>query len=1105
MAAGNPTNLDPEQYKKALKSIDKIYATQKELEESTKKMSNAWEGISKSVFGISGAEFFEKVTKSTDDIAKQAKAYNEANTQLQQMGDTLNNSFKEVSQKAKELNINADIMAKREKITNAIREKSTIKYVDDQKELKELQDEIFKKLELREKLDKKELERAGIKGKRLSEFLDLTKEIGTEMHKGIPKLEGFEELNALGNDWKIKRYIAAIQENKIDELLQSEGEQAALLLSTMESLSVEQKEQVMQYSKGTKNVKALSDEMLKTEKTQFNLAKGAKAWGATIATAVLQKLIEFDSTLHTAQKETGIMFTQNNAAMTDLTIKSARFGMSIKDTTALMGTMSDTLNTTNFDLLAGAAENLAEIQLSTGMSAESLGTMSAEMMRMGESSADVKENIIEVNKTAKLFGVNSKKALESISENFVRFRTMGFQGGVESLKKMTAQALRLGQNIDEIFDMSSKARSIEGAMEMSADLMLAGGSFSNINPMDLLSAARKGPQELQKILGQMGKDIGKFDKDTGKMTFDPVDTDRLQIVAKATGVSLESMQNQMTKMAQDNQKIKFMPDIKFDGMVDEKGNPIDPDAIKAQLNDSIDIKGNVLKDSFLGKAGIDNLSKLSQDDLKRIIQEKAKQDANLEEQAKQNQSLTDSFTALKDAFLNIFTYLQPIMDGLTWVLQGISSIISKFPVSALIVALTLFALAAGPKLIASLGNMTRSISGMWSGDKTFLGNMKGGMAKIGGSIKEKFAGAAEKGVGAGEDDLEDSISKTSEAGGKIKSTPGKSGLETLAQGLRAMGDIKVLFGVGVTALAGPALLLLLPGIPTLLAMALIGTMDKLIVKGFEAINKGFGAIGQNMKNIVMGSIALGLVSIAFIGFAFGMSLLQGISWETLGMAALGMLMLVGTLALVGVMMMGPMFAALLWGAVALILVSASLALAAVGLLIFGEAMSILSTVKWDSFSNMGAALLGLVGPLMAFSIAGMMFANPFTMIGMLSMIGVLGMIAMVLMPLAQSLDMGSRGLDGMASGVMKLSDSLQKLDFEKLDKLKEFSSEMADAASGSAIVDAMDKLATAMGAVGGKGGGGTSGGGTKTLVVQLKMPNGRVLEQSILDDIDKVS
>ena len=490
--------------------------------------------------------------------------------------------------------------------------------VDDQKELKELQDEIFKKLELREKLDKKELERAGIKGKRLSEFLDLTKEIGTEIHKGIPKLEGFEELNALGNDWKIKRYIAAIQENKIDELLQSEGEQAALLLGTMESLSDEQKEQVMQYSKGAKSVKALNDEMLKTEKTQFNLAKGVKKWGDNFITSVLKKMVEFDNEIHSAQKETGIMFTQNSQAMSELTVKTARFGMSIKDTTALMGTMSDTLNTTNFDLLAGAAQNLMQIQLSTGMSSESLGTMSAEMMRMGESSADVKENIIGANKTAKLFGVNSKKTLESISKNFVKFRSMGFQGGIESLQKMAAMSLRLGQNIDELFNVADKTRTIEGAIELASSLQLAGGTFSNSNPMEFLAAARKGPQEVQKLLTKMGSDIGRFSKSaSGEMeyVFDAVDKDRLQIVADATGETLEGIQNRITKLAQDSEKMKFMPDLKFNGITDEKGKPIDPDAIKASLSDSLNIDGTIMKDSFLGKAGIEDLSKLSDREL----------------------------------------------------------------------------------------------------------------------------------------------------------------------------------------------------------------------------------------------------------------------------------------------------------------------------------------------------------------------------------------------------------------------------------------------------------------------------------------------------------
>jgi hypothetical protein len=135
-----------------------------------------------------------------------------------------------------------------------------------------------------------------------------------------------------------------------------------------------------------------------------------------------------------------------------------------------------------------------------------------------------------------------------------------------------------------------------------------------------------------------------------------------------------------------------------------------------------------------------------------------------------------------------------------------------------------------------------------------------------------------------------------------------------------------------------------------------------------------------------------------------------------------------------------------------------------------------------------------------------MFINPITMIGMMLMIGTLMAISLVLVPLSLALEMGGKGLNTMAAGVMKLSDSLQKLDFEKLDKLKDFSSEMADAASGGAVAEAMGKLAEAMGKVGiNNSGTGTSGGGTKNIVVQLKMPNGRVIEQMVVEDIDKVS
>lgn len=128
------------------------------------------------------------------------------------------------------------------------------------------------------------------------------------------------------------------------------------------------------------------------------------------------------------------------------------------------------------------------------------------------------------------------------------------------------------------------------------------------------------------------------------------------------------------------------------------------------------------------------------------------------------------------------------------------------------------------------------------------------------------------------------------------------------------------------------------------------------------------------------------------------------------------------------------------------------------------------------------------------------------LLGMMLMVGTLTAISIVLIPLAEALEMGGNGLNTMASGVLKLTESLGKLDFEKLEQLKEFSQSMALASLAGGAMSAMVSVVEAIGKIGsgGKGEGG-SGGGTKTVVIQLKMPNGRVIEEHIVKDIDKAS
>ena len=1089
--AGKETNLNSKSYDDALKKVKELYSNHEKLNKKLEEMKSTWGSISSTILGISGSDWYEKVTKSTEDIAKQSKAYTEASDQLKNMGIALNNSVESMSKlsnSAKKVSITINKSQIETNLFNKLSKDFDGKQLKNKQEIEDISKKMMQMALEKKRLTAKDLEAMGVEKGMASSLLETHKNITEQLNKKTILPKQLKFLNVLGSEHLKQKYAQYIAENNIAGLIEEEGMQAALILSTSGEINDELKAGMVLHANSTKKVKEMAAAMREAEKTQFSLIKGLKSWGANLTTSVLKKITEFDNEIHDAQKNMGIMFTQNSAAMTDLTIKTARFGMSIKDTAILMGVMSDTLNNTNFGLLAGAAEDLMMIQLATGMSAESLGTMAGEMMRMGSSSAEVKENIIEINSTAKMFGVNSKKALENISKNFVKFRTMGFQGGIDSLKKMTVLALRLGQNIDEIFDMAKKARNIEGAMEMAAELQLAGGSFANINPMDLLSAARKGPQELQKILGKMGSDIGKFDEKTGKMTFDPVDVDRLQIVANATGETIEGIQNRLMKMKQDNAKMNLMPDLKFDGLKDAAGNPIDPEGIKNLLSDSVDMSGKVLEGSLLDKEGIKDLSKLSQGELDKIMKKKAADDANLEEQAKQNQSLQASFEALKGAFLNIFTKLQPIVEWLTKVLQGISSIFSNSIVKwgVLAVALTVFAYRAVPSLVASLGSM-------WTGGRSMIAGIGKAFTAPLSSMKALFAkGMAKKAA-------ESSMPKIPAAGGGAGLG---GGLRSLGFGLKGMAGTKVTQGILNLGL----LIVIMGGSIGMLAMILQGTDPVLLLAlGAVIIELAVAmwimskvASGIDIKNVLKMALVMFLVGLAIIPFAIAAKLMTDTDWGSV-LIAIGIIFLVilGLMAL-GFLFMNPMLlGALILGVTILVGIAVSLLLIGVAFMALAAGLNSLAKVDWTTFSGIGPALLSLVWPLMAFSLAGLMFSNPITLMGMLMMIGTLAAISIVLAPLAAALDMGSKGLDGMAQGVLKLSDSLAKLDFEKLEKLKEFSENMVDAASGGSVAEAMGKLAEAMGNVGG----GKSGGGeeNKTIIVQLMLPNGGVLQQVIAD------
>jgi hypothetical protein len=689
-------------------------------------------------------------------------------------------------------------------------------------------------------------------------------------------------------------------------------------------------------------------------------------------------------------------------------------------------------------------------------------------------------------------------------------------------------------NVDEIFDVASKARSIEGAMDMASQLQLAGGSFAAINPMDLLSAARKGPEELQKILTTMGDDIGSFAED-GTFSFDAIDVDRLQIVADATGQSMDSIQKMIQKNAEDNKKMDFLPDMQLEEVMGPDGKPLDQDMMNNMLLDSVDVNGKALEGGMLDEMGIASLEDLTADQAQQLIQKKMDDTKTLEEQAKANQSFQESIEAFKNTIMNMFTLFQPVLDVLTSFIQGIMGM--PGPLKYVAAALLAF-VAAAPMLGKSLDGF----KAMASGGKSLMG-------KLGiGKGKEMAQSAAPEVPGAG------ASATDSAPQGK-----GETGLERLAKGLKAMGTDfgTVMKGVLATALAGPALLMLLPGMPTLLLMAGVGALGKLIEQGFSSLGAGISMLGK-AKGIMKGALMMVLIGASLIPFAFALGLFTEVNWGAVGMAVLmllgtvvtliglgmllstpaGLFLLIGALGLVAVgialmafgaslmvfagaatAMQGMEFGwlgdlgwnlllaapGLLLGGLALMLAAPALMLGSLGLMGIAVAATTVSAVDWTAFAKMGDALLGVVPGLIGFGFAGLMFLNPILLLGMLMMIGTLSGLAAVMAPLGELLPAAADGLDRMAEGLERLMSATSSLDLEKLEMLRNLSWSMAIGAIGGGLMgDSINKIAEALTKLSKAGEGGSGKGGTQKIQIDLKL-NGRDLQSIIVDDTSIVT
>lgn len=1092
-------------YKKALKQIEDMINKQKALKKSTDSLKDAWSSVSSEIFKIDGAEFFKEVKKSPAEVEKIAKEVAGLQGQFNILGDSVGkalNADKAAAQLKKSitgafqnlrsesagfdnsLRTQLELIKSQggEMFKNIKSEKDLVNLLKDKNKLSQDQKDFLDKktdfLKLEEDYNKKG-----------EKYQKATEEIWKKHLGNIESLAGFdkEALESITEKLAMGKEFAEIAKEGSDSelvILGVLGKQNKEIAAQIEGMR-DAAEQAEKLAKS-------ADETVRRFQPLKGLMEGVRK---QIMGGIVGSIKNFDDVLHDVQKNTGIIMDDlgNASAFGDLTIKAAQFGVSVEQAGEMMTNLSKELNTTNFGVLAKASEDFLAIEGATGAASSDITTIAGEMMRMGASSEQVKETFQDTTNIAKQFGVSSKKVFDSMAKNITRFKNMGFQGGEKSLARLAAKAEQMRMSIDSAFDMSEKARSIEGALDMAAELQLAGGSFSNINPMDLLAAARKGPEEMQKILSKMGSDIGKFNED-GTFEIDAVDSDRLRMVAEATGAKFEDLRNGIQKTAEDAKK--FAKIGVMDNMLDGL-NEADKEMAKSSISQMMKIGegGKIEFDASsdmakkMGIESLEELQTLNSTDLKKKMEEDKK---TLEEENKRNQSLAKSWDNFINGLMALGSILQPVLEGLTRFIQGMTSIFQevaswgdgfgKYLLGGLMAAFLLFGTSVGTFVAQGIGGFAKSVM---SFGKAIL-NPKGAISGMIGKVKDGYyrsgggsipgsdiagdknmtpaAGQAKKGFLMG---LADGIKQF----GKVKMTD----LLKFAASMAIIGTAIIGFGYAMTQIGGEA------GIAQMVTAAVsLG----LLMGSIWILSKIAGKV--DMGGVLKGALAMVLVGASLVPFAFAAQMLTGVDWMSV-LAGIGVLSLV----VLGLMGLG----ALLVGVGILIAVGAALAIAAAGLLLSATAFQQLGAIDWNAFSGMGAALMAVVPGMLGFSLAAMAFANPISLIGLMFMAMALSGLVLIMAPLAASLSLGADSLDRFAAGLEKLSAAADKLSLEKLEKLKELSDSMATASAGGAIAAAMANMANAASG----GGGGNESNEPRKLEIAIKL-NGRDVQSQIVKD-----
>ena len=298
------------------------------------------------------------------------------------------------------------------------------------------------------------------------------------------------------------------------------------------------------------------------------------------------------------------------------------------------------------------SESVEELYAASKILGVSARDLSNYFLDVGINVSQVGENLQESIKYVQSIGGNAKEVVSTMVTNMDQLNRYQFEGGVQGLTKMAAQASMLRFNMNETFALAEKVLSPEGAIETAAAFQRLGVSVGNlVDPFQLMNQSINDPSGLQTSLSNVAKQFTYFDEKTKSFKINPQGVLMMRELEQQTGVSARELSKMGLAAAELDKRLSV---ISSAGL--KVGSEEDKQFLAniARMGEGGEYEVQIKDDR--GQQQTKKLSEITQTEFDKLIKEQKEGPKTLEELARSQMNVTQLLKGDVEAIKNKLLY-----------------------------------------------------------------------------------------------------------------------------------------------------------------------------------------------------------------------------------------------------------------------------------------------------------------------------------------------------------------------------------------------------------------------------------------------------------------